>query len=243
MIRASIKQHTIFQTILFHLLPGGLITIVFIILSPWLKIHNLPPILALLIPILLVLIPFELGWICFQGYRRNGRLSFAGVIFNLDSLPLKSYLIFIPILLSWPIIIFMSFGIIDQAIFTNVFYWLPDWFLINLFSPEDYNLRIRIITFVLFLVLNGLAGPIVEELYFRGYLLPRMEYLQGWAPLVNVALFSLYHFFSPWQFITRIIAFYPWAYVVRWKKNIIISIAAHCLLNIGYCLLSIRSFF
>jgi membrane protease YdiL (CAAX protease family) len=212
-------------------------------LGPWLKNHNLPPILALLIPILLVLIPFELGWICFQGYRRNGSFSFAGVVSNLDALPPKSYLIFIPILLSWPILIFMSFGKIDQAIITNVFYWLPDWFQINLFSPDDYNLHIRIITFVLFLVVNGLAGPIVEELYFRGYLLPRMEYLKGWAPLVNVALFSLYHFFSPWQFITRIIAFYPWAFVVRWKKNIFISMAAHCLLNIGYCLLSIRSFF
>lgn len=240
---SPVRQHSFFQTIVLHLFPGVLITIAFVLLGPWLKHNHLPPILALLIPILLVLIPFELGWICLQGYRRNGKFSLSGVISNLDSLPPKSYLIFIPILLSWPILIFMSFGKIDQAIITNVFSWLPDWFQVSLFSPADYSLRIRIITFALFLVLNGLAGPIVEELYFRGYLLPRMEYLKGWAPLVNVALFSLYHFFSPWQFITRIIAFYPWAYVVRWKNNIFVSMAAHCLLNIGYCFLSIRSFF
>jgi len=238
-----VRQHSIFQIMVLHLLPGVLITIAFVLLGPWLKHNHLPPILALLIPILFILIPFELGWIYFQGYRRNGGFSLAGVISNLDSSPSKSYLIFIPVLLSWPILIFLSFGKIDQAIITNVFYWLPDWFQISLFSPADYSLRIRIFTFVLFLVLNGLAGPIVEELYFRGYLLPRMEYLTGWAPLVNVALFSLYHFFSPWQFITRIIAFYPWAFVVRWKRNIFVSMAAHCLLNIGYCFLSIRSFF
>jgi membrane protease YdiL (CAAX protease family) len=228
---------------LLHLLPGGLITIAFVLLGPLLKSHHLPPILALLIPILLILVPFELGWLFFQGYRQNGRLSLQGVVPSFDPLPLKSYLILIPILLAWPILIFMSFGKIDQAIIANVFFWLPDWFQISLFSPADYSLGIRIVTFALFLVLNGLAGPIVEELYFRGYLLPRIEFLKGWAPLVNVTLFSLYHFFSPWQFITRIIAFYPWPFVVRKKNNIFLSMAAHCMLNIGYCFMSIHSFF
>lgn len=243
MNQTLIKQHTVFQTVFFHLLPGGLITIAFIFLGPWLKNHNLPPILALLIPILLVLIPFELGWICYQGYRQNGRFSLAGMIPNLDPVSPKTYLIFIPVMLFWSILIFMSFGKIDQTIITHVFFWLPDWFQISQFSPADYSLQTRIVTFVLFLVANGLAGPIVEELYFRGYLLPRMEYLKGWAPLVNVALFSLYHFFSPWQFFTRIIAFYPWAHVVRWKRNIFISMVVHCSLNIGYCVLAIPSFF
>ena len=98
-------------------------------------------------------------------------------------------------------------------------------------------------TFVLFLVLNGVAGPVVEELYFRGYLLPRIEYLKGWSAPVNVFLFSLYHFFSPWQNISRILAFLPLAYIVRLKKNIFLSMLVHCLLNIGNCLLSVPLFF
>ena len=137
----------------------------------------------------------------------------------------------------------MSLRGLDQAILKSLFGWLPDWFQINQFTPANYSQPVLTVTFVLFLVVNGFAGPVVEELYFRGYLLPHIEYLKGWAPLVDVLLFSLYHFFSPWQNITRILAFLPWAYVVRWKKNIYLSILAHCLLNTGYCLLAAQLFF
>ena len=137
----------------------------------------------------------------------------------------------------------MSLVGLDQVILNSLFNWLPDWFQITQFVPADYSQPALTLTFVLFLALNGFAGPVVEELYFRGYLLPRIEYLKGWAPLVNILLFSLYHFFSPWQNITRILALIPLAYVVRWKKNIYLSMLAHCLLNLGSCLLATRLFF
>ena len=242
MINYSIKQHTIFQTLLFHLLPGALITLIFILLGPWLRQNHLPPLLALLIPIFLVLIPVELGWLVFLGFRRNKKLSLEGIVLNRKPLQRKDYFLFTPALLFWSILIFLSMTRVDQAILNELFGWLPDWFQFNQFSPTDYSQPVLRITFVLFLVINGFAGPVVEELYFRGYLLPRIEYLKGWAPFINVLLFSLYHFFSPWQFFTRILAFYPLAYVVRWKNNIYLSIMAHCLLNTGFCLLSVRLF-
>ena len=77
----------------------------------------------------------------------------------------------------------------------------------------------------------GWLGPIVEELYFRGYLLPRMEWMGRWAPLVNVSLFSLYHFWSPWQMLGRILALAPTVYAVRWKENIYLGMVVHCTLN------------
>jgi membrane protease YdiL (CAAX protease family) len=45
---------------------------------------------------------------------------------------------------------------------------------------------------------------VVEEMYFRGYLLPRISRLGAWAPLVNTVLFSLYHLFTPWLNVGRI---------------------------------------
>jgi hypothetical protein len=225
------------------LLPGILITIAFVLLGPWLRQNHLPPLLAILIPILFVLIPFELGWIGFLGFRRNKKLSLEGIVLNCKPLALKGDFLLIPFLLIWSIVIFTLLKNFDQTVMANYFYWLPNWFQITQFNTGDYSQPIVTLTFILFLTLNGFAGPIVEELYFRGYLLPRMEYLNGWAPLANALLFSLYHFFSPWQFFTRIVAFYPLAYAVRWKNNIILSLVTHCLLNIGFCLLSARSFF
>jgi uncharacterized protein len=239
----SVSQHTIPQTIMLHLLPGALITITFILLGPWLAHKALPPILAILIPILIILIPFELGLLCYAGYRRNGRLSLEGIVLYREPLSFKSFLIFVPVLFIWAVIIFMGLSGLDQALMKGLFGWLPGWFQILPFSPADYNQPVLTVTFVLYLLLNGVAGPVVEELYFRGYLLPRIEYLKGWSALVNVLLFSLYHFFSPWQNITRILALLPLVYTVRWKRNIYISMLVHCLLNTASCLLAARFFF
>lgn len=86
-------------------------------------------------------------------------------------------------------------------------------------------------TLAAYLAINGLLGPVVEELYFRGYLLPRMERMGRWAPLVNVTLFSLYHFWSPWQVMARIVGLGPTVYAVRWKRNVYLGIVVHCALN------------
>ena len=95
----------------------------------------------------------------------------------------------------------------------------------------DYSSTVWVVTLVAFFAINGFVGPIVEELYFRGYLLPRMEWMGRWAPLVNVSLFSLYHFWSPWQIVARILGFAPTVYAVRWKQNVYLGMVVHCSLN------------
>ena len=74
-------------------------------------------------------------------------------------------------------------------------------------------------------------APTVEELYFRGYLLPRMPHLKGWSPLLHSALFALYHTWTPWLAVTRTIFVLPLIYVVQRKKNIYLGVIAHCLIN------------
>ena len=122
----------------------------------------------------------------------------------------------------------------------RVFGWLPDWFVapIPVDRIGDYSPG-WIVTLAAYLAINGFLGPIVEELYFRGYLLPRMERMGRWAPLVNVTLFSLYHFWSPWQILARILGLGPTVYAVRWKQNVYLGMAVHCALNtLGVLLIS-----
>jgi len=239
----SVEQHTVAQTLLLHLVPGATLTIAFTLLGPWMKANHLPPMLAILLPILFVLIPLELGVLYYLGYRRNGRLSLEGIVLYRERLPIKEYFIFPLLLLVWFILSFAALANLDEAILKSMFFWLPDWFNLSLFNPTEYSQSVLKVTFLLTLTLNGIAGPLVEELYFRGYLLPRMEWMKGWGPLVDAVLFSIYHFFSPWQNLTRIAALIPMLYIVGWKKNIYVSMLAHCLKNTISTLLMVSVFF
>jgi membrane protease YdiL (CAAX protease family) len=156
-------------------------------------------------------------------------------------MPLTAWLWLVPVLV---IAAFIGFGIsmaFEPSIINALFGWLPDWFVrpVDIDRIGEYTREAWLVTLALYLVLNGFVGPIVEELYFRGYLLPRMEWMGRWAPLVNVSLFSLYHFWSPWQIVGRILGFGPTVYAVRWKENIYLGMVVHCTLNtLGVVLLS-----
>ena len=75
-----------------------------------------------------------------------------------------------------------------------------------------------LLSVVVLYMLTDPAAAFVEELYFRGYLLPRIAHTKGWAPLISTVLFSLQHLFSPWQNLGRILAFLPIAYTVACKR-------------------------
>ena len=59
----------------------------------------------------------------------------------------------------------------------------------------------------------------------------------AWAPLLNTVLFSLYHFFTPWQNVGRIVGFLPIVYAAWWKKSIYVSMGTHVLGNFSAMLL------
>jgi membrane protease YdiL (CAAX protease family) len=123
---------------------------------------------------------------------------------------------------------------LNRWMLATFFDWLPAYFQVaDIYThPELYTRGIRIATWLLILVFGSLLGPLVEELYFRGLLLPRLGRLRGWAPLVGALLFVVYHFWSPWLIPIRLLALLPMLYLVWWKKNLYIGVLAHCTLNL-----------
>ncbi len=232
-IVSSFRQHTIPQSILLHLFPGALITAFFFLTAPSLIIRGFPPILSLYLAILLILIPFELGFLFYQGKKRNGRYSLNGIVLFRERMPIGKMVLMIISLFAWSGLVFTLLPELDAFISETLFAWFPDWSSPNnlLGNISQYSQPAITITIIAGFLLNGFAGPIVEEFYFRGYLLPRIPATKWWSPLINVLLFSLYHFFTPWQNISRILAFLPLSYAVAWKRNIYLSMWAHCLLN------------
>ena len=87
------------------------------------------------------------------------------------------------------------------------------------------------ITFDLYLLLNGIAAPINEEMYFRGYLMPRLSRFGRWTPIVETALFTVYHFWQPYYWISQFFFFLPIVIAVYWKRNFKLGLIVHMMLN------------
>jgi hypothetical protein len=168
------------------------------------------------------------------GKKKNGFLSLTGIVDFRQPVPWWMYIAFPLLLLVWGILVTALVSPIDNLLLNRLFAWLPDWYALrNLLQIKEVYPRAAIlVTAGCALILNGIAGPIVEELYFRGYLLPRLSRFGYWAPLLNVALFSLYHLWTPWMFFSRVVLLVPMVYFVWWRRNIYIGIIAHCLLNL-----------
>jgi uncharacterized protein len=228
---ARVGQLSMSALVALHLVPGALMTAVFVLLAPAVERVGFPPIAALLAAIVLVLLPFELAAVIWAG--RGAEHPFAAAVPFRVPLGRRQWLWLVPVLV---VLAFLGFGLhmaIEPQLITALFGWLPDWF-IHPIDPDrigEYAAGAWIATLVAYFALNGLVGPIVEELYFRGVLLPRMERLGRWAPLVNVSLFSLYHFWSPWQLVARILGIGPTVYAVWWKRNVYLGMVVHCTLN------------
>ena len=244
--RGDFADHSTLKTIILSLLPGLLVLAFFLVFAPIAYRYSIPVLSVIIVAIPLVLIPFELGYLYVQGKKLNGRYSLKGIVLFREKIPqLRFILLFLAAFL-WTIFCFgFLSGKIDPPVTKAFFGWLPNWFFVQTpaRSAGGQGRTLLVVTAVLTILFNGIAGPIVEEMYFRGYLLPRMRYMRGWAPLVNAVLFSLYHFFSPWQNITRILALVPYVYIVWWKRNLKFGIAVHCSLNLVGSILSIVAAF
>ena len=157
--------------------------------------------------------------------------------------PLWQYALLVPAGLALMIFSFFVVGPpTDSYLIEKFFAWLPEWFFGFGQSPDQYSQPVLLFAALLALLLNGILGPIVEELYFRGYLLPRLAWMRGWAPVASGLLFSLYHFFTPWQQLPRLLVLLPLGYVVQWNRNIYWGMIVHCTFNTICMLILLASF-
>ncbi|MBA3825732.1 MAG: CPBP family intramembrane metalloprotease [Ktedonobacterales bacterium] len=223
-------QHSLGQSVILHLIPGVLILGVYLACYPLVAHFGLPALDALLIAIVVAALPSQLGHLIYQGYRRNGRLSLAGVVVFRRRLPFWRYLVFVPLGIIWSFGWYGALAPASDWLAHHAFAWAPDWFLRTNLAGTDRT--VLVVTLVALLILNGLIAPIVEELYFRGYLLPRLARYGKAAPWINLGLFTVYHLWQPWLYPTILVALMSLVFPVWWLRNIRLGMIIHCSLNL-----------
>ena len=227
------EQHSIGKTLALHFLPGAAGMLAYIFLAPIFMQNGYPAILALLVAVAAVILPIELGILLYQARKASGTFCLKAILPYRDPLPKWQYVV-IPLgLILWGFLAAFLTSMLDNAIAEAWFSWLPEWFFFfDLSQYEGVARPALMLTFYVYLIVNGVVMPFVEELYFRGYLLPHLERFGKWAPLINLSLFSLYHFWTPWGIISRILWLLPWVYVVWRKRNIYLIMITHITVNV-----------
>jgi len=229
---SSAEQHSIGKSLALHLLPGVFILVLFVATAPLLMRAGFPPLFSITTIGLTAGLSFQLWHLYGEGKKRNGVWSLEGIVLNREPLPIGQYFLFVPLF----VIAAFVFNTLLQplgAALLDLLPWIPAWFEMREASALlQYPRTNLVITFVLSLLLNGIAAPIVEELYFRGYLMPRLSRFGRWTPVLETALFTLYHFWQPYYWVTIFLSMLPVVYAVWWKKNIRLGIFVHLAMNL-----------
>ena len=217
-------------------IPPVLTMILYIILS--VLFHQVvPTMLLFFIAALMILFPIQIYLILKESKKVYGNYSLKSAFIHQENKPL-----WLVILLGMSAfgfaglmtIIWMPIeGILFEPLSSKLYELIPSYFnWKNLELIASYPKIILITMSVLYFLLNGFIGPIVEELFFRGYLTSKLKMNNWVAPLIITILFSIYHFWLPFDLFFRIIAFFP-AFYLAWRlKDIRISIIFHCASNI-----------
>ena len=219
------ETHTITKSIILHMVPGILAGVFYFLIREPLQKIGYPSIFALMLSVAFVIVPVEMGYLLYKGKQKNGRYTLEGVISYRNPMPIWQYILWSLVVLVVVGLVFTALKPLDVFLKEKLFFWVP-----NLENGLDgnYSKTNLIITYATMLVFGVLIGPLVEELYFRGYLLPRME---GKLPGIRHSfLFAAYHIWTPWMIVTRTIGLLPLIYAVK-KKSIYIGIIVHISFN------------
>ena len=237
----NIKQMNLAQIIAYHLLPGVLILLLAIPLSNPNWGLGLPVLLAIIIAAVISLTLVPISVIALAAKRQE--LKFKDMIPYTQKTPIGKLLLYAVPCFLFGVLVFGVFSGFEYSFWNDSFSFMPTWLRLDKYVMEDWGVGILRLTAIANFIVVGLCGPFMEELYFRGFLLPRMDRLGKAAPLVNAALFSIYHLFSPWELISRVFGCAPFAYAVWHKRDLRISIAVHCSMNMIGCVIMLVTVF
>jgi len=173
--------------------------------------------------------PLLFGILLFVAKRRGNKgFSLKGVVVYQATLAIRKQVMWTLVILLLTAPIWFLLAPLAQYL-QPFFQWVPQT---DQGYDGEFPTSIIATTFALNVILTGIVTPIAEELYYRGYLLPRMPTVFGAAgPVVHSFLFALHHFHSPWMIVSRTFGLLPTIYVTRYIGSVVPGIIAHAFVN------------
>lgn len=216
--------------IILHLVPGIVVATTFWILINAGVLPDYPKLILFALAGLPGLLITELGILFYFSKKETGTFNIMKIIGLKSKLKLKEFILLATGLLLAAAILMTISGPVTTFLQETFFSTYSS--KVNLAQDMSiFSKSIITLTVIVHFLLFTLVYPIIEELYFRGFLLCRMEKLGKWSVLLNTILFALYHLWSPWMIVARTLAFLPLFYVVYKKKSLKLSMTVHCLAN------------
>lgn len=216
--------------------PAGLATLSYVLLGFALR-DAIPSLLLFFLLAATILFPVQLYVVLSASKRMFGSVSLRSAFLDHRALPWWQVVGYGAVLWGWAGLMSVTIGPLESSLVAPVaerwFQLFPSYFDWGRADRlQSYPRSVLLATGVVFLVLNGFVGPIVEEVFFRGYLTSRIRRFGRLAPVIMTVLFSLYHLWLPLSNVFRIVAFLP-AYYVTWRlQNLYIAMVFHCLSNL-----------
>lgn len=226
----SISQITFPRHVIYHFYVGIFITLFYVGVSPICIAAGLPGLAVLLLAELMILLPLVFGHLMYSAKRSTHRFLITSILPYTHRIPPGVFLAWTLGGILASIILYVPLYPLGLYLRATLFYWLPEWYFNPSYGATDVGVMTNI--YLIAMVIDGVLGPVAEELFFRGYLLPRMTYLKNWAPIVNGSLFGLYHIWQPHNWIALMGLGIVLSFVVWKTRNVYVAIAIHCTLNI-----------
>lgn len=228
----SMDNLSIWKVLLLIFVPTSLLMLVYIFAGLIFQ-DAIPSRLLFYLSAGFILFPIELFVVLQASKKEYGSYSLKSAFSYHQKLSWWKILLFGSLLWGFAGLMTVTIAPLEERLFAPLAERLPAYFdWTNIDQWTHYSRTVLLLTGVVYFVLNGFIGPIVEELYFRGYLTAKISRFGNYAPLIITVLFSLYHFWLPFNNIFRIIVFFPAAYLAWRMKNIYIAIVFHILSNL-----------
>lgn len=226
---------SILKVVAFIFIPTAILTALYIFMGYMQTV--VPSLLLFSLLAIIVLFPFEVGMVMKASKKEHGKYSLKSAFNHYNKMsPLKIF-IYGFFLSGFAGVVSITIAPLENSLFAplsdKIAQTMPQYFnWNNIEYLKQYSKEILLATCIVYFICNVIIGPIIEELFFRGYLTSKMSRFGNFSPLIITVLFSLYHFWLPFNNLFRICAFFPAAWMAWKKKNIYIIIVFHCLCNL-----------